>query len=164
MQPFAHIRESVLYTWNDNPNLRRWIKSLTCPCFGYCYLSSHVPSWNKRARELRALKQTNRFLIMSEVKQARRERGLKSRNRSVSVDGRQVKKSVLKKRETLQQNQSSFFRRLPPELRRLIYGLVLCGQEEMHVRSMEYHEESDMFRVEACLGRSIDILRTCRRL
>jgi hypothetical protein len=64
---------------------------------------------------------------MSEVKQARRERGLKSRNRSVSMDGRQIIEFIWKKRETLQQNQSSFFGKLPPELRQVIYGLVLCA-------------------------------------
>jgi hypothetical protein len=104
---------------------------------------------------------------MGEVKQARRERSLQSRKRSISLDGRQMKQLIWRKRETREQWQSNFFARLPPELRLKIYKLVLCDQDEIGVDLTEKAEDRDMgesFKFKSEPGCSTSMLRSCRRM
>jgi hypothetical protein len=54
-----------------------------------------------------------------------RHKALKNRKRSLSIDkvGRRTKK----------QNQSPFFSKLPPEIRLIIYEMVLCETAQVHI-------------------------------
>ncbi|KAF2438619.1 hypothetical protein P171DRAFT_437057 [Karstenula rhodostoma CBS 690.94] len=54
-----------------------------------------------------------------------RQRALKSRKRSLSVDR--------KGRKTKTQTQSPFFSKLPPEIRFMIYEMVLCETAQVHI-------------------------------
>jgi hypothetical protein len=104
---------------------------------------------------------------MGEVKQAWRERSLQNRKRSVSLDGRQMKKLVWRKRETREQKQSDFFTKLPPELRLKIYKLVLCDQEEIGVDLTEKAEDRDkgeLLKFKSEPGCSTSMLLSCRRM
>jgi hypothetical protein len=166
MQPFTHIRESVLYAWNDSPRLRRRVKLLTCPCLWYCYLS-HSFGFHDCTGQRGRRRQENRNRIMSEVTQARRERALQRRKRSVSVDGGRMDIMFRKKKEAADQMQSALFRKLPVELRLNIYEFVLCEHDVMVVDprlTTDNYDRKDYFKFRTGSGCSVSILRTCKRL
>ncbi|KAH6876191.1 hypothetical protein BKA58DRAFT_381198 [Alternaria rosae] len=166
MQPFTYIRESVLYAWNDSARFRRWTKLHTCPCLGCCFCI-HSAGFSDCTGDRRKRRRQKRNLIMSEVKQARRERALANRKRSVSVDGRQIKMPFRRREETMEQLQSAFFGKLPAELRLKIYELVLCEQDAIVVNPDEKADtcdRRDVFKFKTEPGRSVSILRTCKRL
>jgi len=100
---------------------------------------------------------------MSEVKQARRERAVANRKRSVSVDGKHTKMPFTRRKKTVEQSQSDFFAKLPTELRLKIYGMVFRDIENITVDADDGAQD-DMFKFSADPGRSTGILRTCRRM
>ena len=107
------------------------------------------------------------FLIMSEIAQARRERGVQSRKRGISVDGKRWMSPWARKRETKEQYQSSFFSMLPVEIRLQIYKLVLCDEEEKNVEAKEQEKNSDgrdWFSFRAKPSCPVGMLWTCRKL
>jgi len=162
MRPFTYIHESVLYAWNDSARLRRWVKRFTCPCLGYCYCTRSAGLRDCTGRNRRR-KQEERVRVMSEVKQARRERAVANRKRSVSVDGKHTKMPFTRRKKTVEQNQSGFFAKLPTELRLEIYGMVFRDIENILVDADDGAQD-DMFKFSADPGRSTGILRTCRRM
>jgi hypothetical protein len=153
------IKDTAQYIWNDNDTLRFWCKLITCPFLGPCYFlgslkyhtcikQSHSPS--KR--------QLVRYGVLADVKHRRRVRRSAKRKRSVSVDGDRWWNKKAK-----DQSQSSFFARLPAELRLKIYEMVLCDQEEFAMKFNE-HEPWDYWDVRAEPGCDTSMLRTCKNM
>jgi len=104
---------------------------------------------------------------MSEVKQARRERAVANRKRSVSVDGKHTKMPFTRRKKTVEQLQSNLFGRLPAELRVMIYELVLCERNMSVVDSeakADTNGRKEVFEFKAELGCSVSILRACKRM
>ncbi|RAR13242.1 tetratricopeptide-like helical [Stemphylium lycopersici] len=104
---------------------------------------------------------------MSEITQARRERGLQNRKRAISVDGNLGISPWVRESETNEQDQSSFFSILPVEIRLQIYKLVLCDEEEKNVDAKEQEkmwDERDWFSFRATPSCPVGMLRTCRKL
>jgi hypothetical protein len=84
MNIFARIKESVLYTWHSNDTVREWIKDLTCPCFGCCYMirDSDMTCTGQWTRAKRA----KRKAIIRKIEHDRQVRRLRNRKPSFSDD------------------------------------------------------------------------------
>jgi hypothetical protein len=153
------IKDTAQYIWNDNDTLRFFRKLITCPFLGPGYirrsLKHHTCVKQSYSPSKRQLKQ---YAVLADEEQRRRVRRSAERKRSVSVDGKRWWNKMAK-----DQLQSSFFAKLPVELRLKIYEMVLCDQEEFAMKFNE-HEPWDYWDVRAEPGCDTSMLRTCKNM
>jgi hypothetical protein len=182
MQPFTHLHESLVKSWNINRTFRSCVQLLSCPfCCGCCCFFFSIRLNDCTGAHARRRRQ-KRNLVVSEIAQARRERGLASRKRGISVDGRRLGGGVWRKRSTGEQAQSVLFERLPREVREIVWGHVLAPEGEVAVENFLWDggfervgngrtatfgsrdQKEDALRCKAKKGCNTSVLRTCRKV
>lgn len=154
--PFADDNNG-LYDQSNKPEFKYFMKRIQCPCW-YCDNTNDPGGSYSFERDK---KQILKGLKESKANHERRIRGVKSRERSVSIDGR-----WRWDKKALAQDQSYFFSKLPTELKMRIYKMLLVDESGKMDIMMRRHKNPsyDCFRLCAMPGIHTALLSTCRRM